>query len=146
MTSATFPTIRKTSRYVIVASHDLKGITEHPDAMAGEHSHEWEIAIISTKPYSPKAGFGRDEAMIDKAWGERIYQLNGQNLSKLMKLPATAENFAFWLLLKWLPRLSDQRVSFELNAVRVTKDHHSAEAEHTEANIRAWIYSGGEVA
>lgn len=143
MTSATFPTIRKESSYVIHCSHDLKGITEHADAMAGEHEHEWEITIISTKPYSPKVGFGRDEAVIDRAWGERINELHEQNLSELMKLPATAENFACWLLFYWLPRLSDQEVNFELNAVRVTKDHHSATVERSQKE--AWASWGGEV-
>lgn len=144
MTSATFPTVRKTSRYVIIASHDLKGVTQHADAMGGEHSHEWEIAIISTKPYSPKLGFGRDEAVIDSAWGARINELNDENLSELMKLPATAENLACWLLFYWLPRLSDQEVNFELNAVRVTKEHHTAEVERSETNKRAWLSFGGE--
>jgi hypothetical protein len=146
VSSDTFPTVRKTSRYVIHCSHDLKGVTAHADAMNGEHWHEWEIAIISTKPYSPKLGFGRDEADIDKAWGARIEELHDKNLSELMKLPATAENLACWLLFYWLPRLSDQEVNFELNAVRVTKDHHTAEVERTERNKAAWKAFGGEAA
>lgn len=146
MSSDTFPEIRKESSYVIVAGHDLKGLTTHPDAMDGEHDHEWEITVISTKPYSPALGFGRDEAAIDKAWGARIEELHDADLSELMKLPATAENFAFWLLFFWLPRLSPNEINFEINAVRVTKDHHSATAERTERNKRAWMSFGGEVA
>lgn len=145
MTTDTFPTVRSTTSYVITCSHDLKGITEHPDANEGEHWHEWEIGIVFEKPYSPKIGFGRDVALVDKAWGERINELNDRNLSELMKLPATAENFACWLLFYWLPRLSPQEVNFELDAVRVTKDHHSAEIERTERNKRAWMHFGGEV-
>lgn len=145
MSSDTFPTVRKESNYVITCQHDLKGITAHPDAMEGPHWHEFEITIISTKPYSPKLGFGRDEYTIDGAWGERIHELDERNLSELMSLPATAENFACWLLFYWLPRLSDQEVNFELDAVRVTKDQHSSTIERTERNKRAWMAFGGEV-
>lgn len=146
MSSGTMPTVRKVSGYVLYASHDLRGVTKHPDAMAGEHEHQWYIEVISKKPYNPTLGFGRDEVMIDNGWGARIAELSDKNLSELMKLPATAENFACWLLFFWLPRLSDREVNFEIDAVRVTKDHHSAEVERSETNKRGWMAHGGEAA
>lgn len=146
MTSATFPTVRKTSVYMIVAYHDLQGVTEHVDGMAGKHAHVWKIGVVFKKPYSPKIGFGRDEAVIDRAWGARIKELEERNLSELMKLPATAENFACWLLFYWLPRLTETEINFEVDAVSVAKGDHTAEVERTETNKRAWMAFGGEVA
>lgn len=140
------PTIRKESRYYIAASHDLGGITQHPDAMAGAHDHNWVIVCIWKKPYSPKLGFLRDEALVDNGWGGRIRELNGRNLSELMKLPATAENFAYWLLFYWLPRLSPHEVNYELDGVRVHKGDHSVEVERNDMNKRAWLSYGGEAA
>jgi 6-pyruvoyl tetrahydropterin synthase-like protein len=145
MTSATMPMIRKESTYFIVAAHDLRGVTQHQDAMAGVHEHVWKITCIWKKPYSPSIGFLRDEAVVDTGWGARIRELEGRNLSEMMKLPATAENFAFWLLLFWLVRLSEHEVNYELDGVRVTKGDHSVEVERSETNKRAWMAHGGEV-
>lgn len=146
MTSATMPTIRKESEFFVSASHDLRGVTKHADAMSGVHEHGWLVTCIWRKPFSPMIGFIRDEADVDSGWGERLAELNGKNLSREMKLPATAENFACWLLFYWLPRLSPHEVNFELDAVRVAKDHHSCEIERSETNKRAWMANGGEVA
>lgn len=131
---------------MIVASHDLRGITAHPDAMLGVHEHVWKIVCVWKKPYSPMLGFIRDEALVDNGWGARIKELEGRNLSQLMKLPPTAENFACWLLFHWLPRLSPHEVNYELDAVRVEKGDHSVEVERNETNKRAWMAHGGEVA
>lgn len=131
---------------MIVAAHDLKGITAHPDAMAGVHEHVWKIVCIWKKPYSPKLGFIRDEALVDNGWGARIRELDGRNLSELMGLPATAENLACFLLLDWLVRLSPHEVNYELDAVRVEKGDHSVEVERNETNKRAWLAHGGSVA
>lgn len=146
MTSATFPMIRKESTWLIVASHDLRGVTTHPDAMAGAHDHVWKITCIWKKPYSPSIGFIRDEVLVDNGWGDRIRELDGKNLSELMKLHATAENFALWLLHFWLVRLSPHEVNYELDAVRVQKGDHTVEVERSEHNKRAWMSHGGEVA
>lgn len=140
------PIIRKESRYHVAATHDLRGITAHADAMGGIHEHGWTIVCVWKKPYSPKLGFIRDEALVDNGWGERLKELNGRNLSELMALPATAENFACWLLFCWLPRLSPHEVNYELDAVRVHKGEHSVEVERNETNKRAWMSFGGEVA
>lgn len=141
-----FPTIRKEWSTTIRATHDLAGVTSHPDAMSGVHQHRWTITLIWVAEYNCMIGFQRDEHAIEGSWGERIAELEGKNLSELMTLPATAENFACWLLFYWLPRLSSQEVNFELTAVRVTKDYHSAEMQRTEANKRGWQWFGGAVA
>lgn len=140
-----FPTIRKEWSKKIRATHDLRGVTSHPDAMAGVHEHEWTITLLWDAEYNPMIGFQRDEHAIEQSWGQRLAELEGQNLSKLMKLPATAENFAFWVLLKWIPRLSPHEINFEVPGVRVTKDGHSAEVWRTAANVRAWRAFGGEI-
>jgi 6-pyruvoyl-tetrahydropterin synthase len=145
VTSATMPHIRKESWFTITASHDLHGVTKHADAMAGEHSHDWIVTLIWRKPYSPSIGFLRDEADIESGWGERLRELNGQNLSERMKLPATAENLAFWLLHCHLVRLSPTEANYELDGLRVTKGNHSVEIERSEHNKRAWMHHGGEV-
>lgn len=140
-----FPTIRKEWSTAIRATHDLAGITSHPDAVQ-LHQHRWTITLVWVAEFNPSLGFQRDEYAIEKSWGTRIAELEGKNLSELMSLPATAENFACWLLWCWLPRLSPHKVIFELSAVRVTKDGHSAEIEHTNANKRGWEAFGGDVA
>lgn len=140
-----FPTIRKEWSTAIHASHDLRGVTAHPDAMQA-HQHRWTITCIWIAEFNCKVGFMRDEHDIEGGWGKRIDELEGKNLSELMKLPATAENFALWLLYYWLPRLSDREITNELSGVRVTKDGHSSEVMHTAANRRGWEYFGGEVA
>lgn len=141
-----FPTIRKEWSKTIYAAHDLTGVTSHPDAMAGRHMHEWTITLIWVAEYNCRIGFQRDEHAIAEGWGERIDQLNRVNLSEKMALPATAENFACWLLWHWLPRLSEREITFELDGVRVTKDGHSAEIMHSAANKAGWVAFGGEVA
>lgn len=141
-----FPTIRKEWTKIVIASHDLRGVTSHPDAMAGVHEHVWKITLIWVAEFNCMTGFQRDEHAIEQSWGERLGQLEGQDLSKLMKLPATAENFAYWLRYFWLPRLSPQEVNHELSGVRVTKGDSTAEMMHTEANKRGWQSFGGEVA
>lgn len=140
-----FPTVRKEYTVQLYASHDLSGITAHPDGEDGEHSHWWDITLIWVAEYNCRVGFQRDEQHIADAWGARIGELEGENLSERMSLPATAENFACWLLFFWLPRLTDQEINHELTAVRVTKEGHSAEVAHTEANKRGWQFFGGEV-
>lgn len=141
-----FPTIRKESPFAIRATHDLRGITVHPDAMEGIHQHRWTITLIWAAEFNCRIGFQRDEHAINDSWGSRIGELEGKNLSDLMVLPATAENFACWLLFFWLPRLSEHEITHELTAVRVTKDGHSCEIEYCAANLRGWQAFGGEVA
>jgi hypothetical protein len=141
-----WPTIRKESPFAIFATHDLKGVTTHPDAMAGVHGHRWTIHLIWTAPYNCQMGFMRDEKAIEDKWGARLEELRDKNLSELMGLPATAENFACWLLFCWLPRLSQNEVNFELDGIRVTKDGHSVEVRRTETNKRGWEWFGGETA
>jgi len=114
--------------------------------MEGEHWHRWTVTLIWVAEFNCKLGFQRDEYAIQGAWGERIAELEGKNLSEMMKLPATAENFACWLLFYWLPRLSPQEINHELTGVRVSKGGHSCELLHTEANKRGWQWFGGEVA
>lgn len=147
METTKFPTIRKEwSRFLLDASHDLRGVTTHPDAMLGKHSHSWLITLVFEGEYNPRIGFQRDEHAISLGWGERIDELQGEDLSALMKLPATAENFAYWLLYYWLVRPSGSELNFEISAVRVTKDGHSSEVRRTAANRRGWEAFGGEVA
>lgn len=141
-----FPTIRKEWSMVISMTHDLRGVTTHPDAMHGEHLHAWKVTLVWVAEFNCMLGFQRDEHSIGQAWGRRLADLDGKNLSGMMKLPPTAENFACWLLFYWLPRLSPHEINHELTAVRVTKDGHSCEIAHTEANKRGWKSFGGEVA
>jgi 6-pyruvoyl-tetrahydropterin synthase len=141
-----FPTIRKECSFAIRARHDLTGITNHPDAMDGLHGHRWTVTLIWIAEYNCKLGFQRDEWSVEQSWGKRLEELEGVNLSERMKLPATAENFAAWLLFFWLCRPSEREVNFELSGVRVTKDGHSAEIMHSATNKRAWEWFGGEVA
>lgn len=140
-----FPVLRKEWSTKLTAWHDLTGVTSHPDAIE-PHLHEWTITLIWINEINCKVGFHVDEHAIDASWGARIRELRGKNLSNLMTLPPTAENFACWLLWFWLPRLSDREVTFELDGVRVTKDGHSAEIMHNTANKRGWEWFGGEVA
>jgi len=141
-----FPVVRKEWSRKIRASHDLRGVTTHPDAMAGLHEHEWTITLIWVAEYNCAIGFQRDEHAIEQSWGDHLDKLNGKNLSELMPLPATSENLACWLLLDYCTRPSDQEVSYELSGLRVTKDGHSAEVMRTEANRRAWRWFCGEMA
>lgn len=142
-----FPTIRKEWTTAIRAKHDLAGVTTHPDAREGMHGHRWTITLIWVAEFNCKIGFQRDEWNIEQGWGKRIEELEGKNLSELIApLPATAENFACWLLFFWLPRVSPGSITHEVTAVRVTKDGHSAEITHTEANKRGWEWFGGAVA
>lgn len=145
MITQKFPTIRKEWSKTIYAAHDLTGVTMHPDAMTGRHMHEWTITLVWVAEFNCRLGFQRDEHAIEQAWGERIAELNRKNLSELMALPATSENFACWLLFHWLPRLTPHEINHELTAVRVTKDGHSCEIVHNEGNKRAWQSFGGEV-
>jgi len=140
-----FPTIRKEWSKTIYAAHDLTGVTTHPDAAVGQHMHEWAITLVWIAEYNCRIGFQRDEHSIAESWGGRIDELNRKNLSELMVLPATAENFACFLLFYWLPRLTPKEINHELTAVRVTKDGHSCEVAHTEANKRGWQWFGGPV-
>lgn len=140
-----FPKISKEWTTAIRASHDLAGVTSHPDAMIGNHVHRWTITLIWVAEYNCKIGFQRDEHAISGSWGERLAELEGKNLSELMTLPATAENFACWLLFFWLPRLSEHEINHELSGVRVCKGGHSAEVMYSAANRRGWEFFGGEL-
>jgi hypothetical protein len=140
-----WPKGRKEATYKIKATHNLAGITVHPDAQA-PHEHEWRITCIFVREINCALGFGRDEADIEQAWGGRLRELDGQDLSALMKLPATAENFACWLLFFWLPRLGNHKLNFELDGVRVSKcDTYSFEMMRTQQSHDGWKLFGGEV-
>lgn len=141
-----WPKLRKESTYTFTATHDLAGITAHYDAQ-NPHEHEWSVTCIFYREVNCKQGFGRDEVDIDSAWGARINELNGKNLSEMMRLPATSENLALWLLEFWFVRLSPHKLNYEVDGVRVSKcKTHSCEVMRTQQNHEGWKLSGGEVA
>jgi 6-pyruvoyl-tetrahydropterin synthase len=142
-----WPKVLKKSTFRFRASHDLKGITAHPDAQH-PHEHEWRVTVIFFKEVNCNLGFGRDEFDIESAWGARIRELDGKDLSALLApLPATSENLALWLLLKHLPRLSDSKLNHELDGVGVAKcDTHYCEVMRSQQTRDGWALFGGEVA
>lgn len=146
MLTTKFPVVRKECSFRLRAAHDLYGVTAHADADAGVHMHEWTVTCIFVHEINCRLGFGRDEVAIADGWGSRIAELEGRNLSELMQLPATAENFALWLLLYWLRRLSPHEINYELTGVRVTKGDYSSEVMYSAANKRGWQAAGGECA
>lgn len=130
-----WPKVTKTASYRFNATHNLRGVTSHPDA-AATHAHEWVVTLIfSDWECQPNKGFTYDEPKIDAAWGKRVLQLEGKHLNDLMPVPPTAENVACWLLFDWVPNIHPDRVNYEVSGVRVSKcDKFEVEVHRSQAS------------
>jgi 6-pyruvoyl-tetrahydropterin synthase len=115
-----WPKVTKTATYRFRATHDLRGVTIHPDA-ATPHEHDWVVTLAWDWECRPSRGFTRDEPEIDASWGKRMRELEGVHLNDLMPVPPTSESLACWLLFDWLVALSPVEWNYELSRVTVAK-------------------------
>ena len=129
-----WPKVVKTATYRFKATHNLCGFTSHPDAVS-THAHEWVVTLVfSDWECQPNKGFTYDEPKIDSCWGKRVLELEGKHLNDLMPVPPTSENVACWLLCDWIPMIDENRVNYEVSAVKVRKcDRFEVEVNRSQA-------------